>query len=552
MKRTIITSLLSLIALFSFAQGGNVQKASKSVFTLTTFKADGSILATTHGVYCGAQGEAIAAFTPFIGASSAVIIDASGKKAEVEALYGANNMYDMCRFKVASKTTTPLPVAKVAVSGKAYAIGYSTKKAAITPLTVKSTEAFKDKYTYYVFNEEINEDIEGCPIVNDNGELVGLVQRSKTTYDIHSTDAKYYSELISTGLASHDPALQKTKIRVALPDDKEQARLMLLMIDSRTDSIDVVNTVGDFNKLFPEDIDGYSAMTRYQVSRGNIDAATASMENAIKNVKDKDEAYYEYAKQMYNVVTAMPDSMESSWNLTKAADLAEKAIAIKSSPMYKHLLAQIKYSQLDFEGAKNIFEEVSESEIANSEIYYEIAQCKSQLGAENKDVIEDLNKAVEKCPKPLTPASAPYFLARGITLDAIGEHRAALKDYNVYDTLMYFRASPDFYYTRFKCEVQLRQFQQALNDIAHAAFLNPGELTYLAEMASLQLRVGRYEDAIKTCNLCLSATEEYADIYIIKGVALARLERKEEAKEAFKKAAELGDPRGEENLKKYQ
>ena len=138
-RRIIITTCLTLAVCLCSAQDAKVTKAAKSVFTLTTFKADGSIIATTHGVYCGDNGDAISAFQPFVGANSAAIIDASGKKYDVEAIYGANSMYDICRFRVSSKSTSPLPMAQNLSADKAYAVGYSTKKAYIKALTLKST-----------------------------------------------------------------------------------------------------------------------------------------------------------------------------------------------------------------------------------------------------------------------------------------------------------------------------------------------------------------------------------------------------------------------------
>ena len=71
-------------------------------------------------------------------------------------------------------------------------------------------------------------------------------------------------------------------------------------------------------------------------------------------------------------------------------------------------------------------------------------------------------------------------------------------------------------------------------------------------MASLQLRVNKLEDAIATCDMCLQVDPNYADPYIIKGIALGELKRKEEAKEAFLKAKELGDERADGLLEKYK
>lgn len=99
--------------------------------------------------------------------------------------------------------------------------------------------------------------------------------------------------------------------------------------------------------------------------------------------------------------------------------------------------------------------------------------------------------------------SAPYVLARGRMYDVAGEYRKAYMDYLKYDTLMHMNASADFYYLRYQCGVKIRQYQIALNDIAHAIVLNRNEPTYYAEMASLQLRVNQLDDAIKTCEIAM-------------------------------------------------
>lgn len=547
-KLTLVILFISAVSA-AFAQSAMVQKAAKSVFSLTTFSADGSILATSHGVFFGESDECISSFTPFIGASSAVIIDAYGRKAQVESIIGANEMYNICRFKVSTNVAT-LPVAEKPAKDKAFAIGYSVKRPSATALTIKTAEKFKDNYNYYVFNEEINDELEGCPIVNESGQMLGLVQRANTTYDIQSTDARFYAELESSGLSSRDEALKKTSIRIALPTSHDQARLMLMMLDAQTDSMNVIGCVNEYNSRYPNDIDGYSALSRYQVGHGNLARASQAMEECIRNASDKAEAYSEYSKQIYNVAVYTPDSIPCEWTLDLAEQNIKKAIDINGESAYKHQLGLIRFAKGDYQQAFDIFDEISKADMANSEVFYEMAQAKSHLGADNAEILPYLDKAIEKCAQPLTNISAPYFYTRGLTLDAMGEYKKAMQDYNTYDTLMYFRGPAEFYYTRYKCEVKIRQYQQALNDIAHAAVIQPGEATYLAEMASLQLRVGQYENAVRTCNLCLNLTDEYSDVFIIAGVALMKLENKEEAKKAFERAKELGDERADEYLQK--
>ena len=181
-----------------------------------------------------------------------------------------------------------------------------------------------------------------------------------------------------------------------------------------------------------------------------------AMEDAIKNLPNKDEAYSEYSKQIYGVATVLPDSIENKWTLDLAEEQINKAIQINNSPAYQHQLAQIIYAKGNYQKAYSLFEAVANGGMSTSEVYYEMAQCKSHLGAENKDILPLLDKAVEQGPKPITRITAPSIYAPGLIYDDRGEYKKALQEYNLYDTLMVFQASHDFYYTRFKCELQIR------------------------------------------------------------------------------------------------
>lgn len=199
-----------------------------------------------------------------------------------------------------------------------------------------------------------------------------------------------------------------------------------------------------------------------------------------------------------------------------------------------------------------MFMALTQTKLYSAELFYEAAQAKSQLKAPSKEILTLLDSAVTACKKPLTAVAAPYILARGIAYNQAKEYRKALADYNLYDTLMVGRANDSFYYTRYQCNIKLRRYQQALNDIAHAAVLNRQEPTYLAEMASLQMRVNMIEEAIKTANLCISIAPNYPDIYLIKGLALIQNKKKIEGLAALNKAKELGDTRAQTYIDKYK
>ena len=100
----IISLFLTILPQQALAQPSSVIQVGQSIFSLTTFKADGTILASTHGFFIGSNGEAISSWTPFVGAASAVIVDADGKKLDVDVMIGANELYDICKFRVKGKS----------------------------------------------------------------------------------------------------------------------------------------------------------------------------------------------------------------------------------------------------------------------------------------------------------------------------------------------------------------------------------------------------------------------------------------------------------------
>lgn len=66
-KSVFITLFLFTCTLIAYAQNAKVTQAGKAVFTLTTFKADGSVLASSHGVFLSYDGTAAAPLKPFQG-----------------------------------------------------------------------------------------------------------------------------------------------------------------------------------------------------------------------------------------------------------------------------------------------------------------------------------------------------------------------------------------------------------------------------------------------------------------------------------------------------
>ncbi len=534
-------------------QSKQVKKAAASIFSLTTFKTDGTLLASTNGVFISDNGEAISAFYPFVGADSAVVIDTNGNALSVDVIIGANELYDVCKFKVNGKTT-PIKIASTpSMNGeKVWMLGYSIKNQEAKQVPIQKTELFMDKYTYYIFSSETPENMEGCPFVNAKGELIGILQHANHSEGTHAVDAHFMKDMqINNGLSLADPVLRQTTIRTQLPAKEEDA-LVTLMMASEQNKKNYLKYIQDFKRSFPHAVDGYAAQARQYANKKEFAKAATEMETAIQNVHKKDAAHAEYAKIIFHQQLFQPDSTYLAWSLDNALAEAQKAYEINPLPAYQHQQAQIIYSKGNYQKAYDMFIALTKTNLRSGELFYEAAQAKAQLKANQAEILSLLDSAVAACPQPLTPIAAPFVLARGAAYDQAGDYKKAIMDYNRYDTLMLGRANHEFYYTRFNCNVKLRRYQQALNDIAHAAVLNRQEPTYLAEMASLQLKVNYIDDALKTAELCIGIAPNYPDIYLIKGLALIQKKQKKLGIEAFEKAKQLGDKRAQDYIDKYK
>lgn len=555
MKKITICTMLVAMQIFQattiLAQPKVVKKAGQSVFTLTTFKADGSIHGSSYGVFVGQNGEGIAMWHPFNGAERAVIVDANGKTHEVDVMLGISELYDICQFRTKDRIGVPLPLAgSDAAESSAYLVGYDVKNSPIRKISPKSTEKFMTVNNYYLFNDmDVSNSDLGTPLVNDRGELLGIMQRNKNGGQAYSADARLIKTFKRNGLSLNDGSMRATGIRPALPDDEQQATLMLMVARQQTDSTKYEAYIDDFIQQFPGSSEGYKTRAMQYIQHQNIAMADKAFEQEVKNATQKDVACYDYAQAVYRAVVYRTDTTYSKWNYQRALELAQEAEKINPQPIYKHLQAKIIFAQGNYQKSLDMFIELQTTDLGkNGEIYYESAQCKTMLKAPQEEIIALLDSAANV---QQGVAAAPYILARGRYYDNAGEYRKAFVDYIAYDTLINNRGTHDFYYIKFKCERKLKQYSLALNDIAHAIVLNRLEPIYYAEMASLQLQVNQKEDAITTCNIGLQIAQEYSDLYIIKGIAQCENKDKSNGLVTLQKARELGDARAQGLIDKY-
>ena len=554
MKKMTIIGCLLIMATTAFAQPGWVKNASKSVFTLKTFSADGSLIASTNGFFTGTNGEAVSSFSPFKGASKAVIIDSQGKEFQVTGILGANDMYDVVKFRVNNSKCQPLTVSSVkgSVGSQAWLLPYHETKE-LRAGSIKRAETIFDDYAYYTVSMSIADNMVSCPLMNESGDVLGMMQQPATDKDTlsYAISARFVNDLKITGLTYNDATLQLTQIKKELPADLKEANLVLYLAASQMDSLSYINLIEDFIRKFPGEPDGYTARAIQAVNGGKFAAAEKDMEQAINVSNKKDDAHYSYARMIYNKEIYQSAQPYAGWSLDKALSEIQTANSINSQPTYRQLEANILYAQKKYDEAYQIFNELTNTSLRNAEIFYSAAKCKEML-KDTTSMLALLDSTLNMFSKPYLKEAAPYLWARAEARSNAGKYRDAISDMNEYEELMQATVNDNFYYVRYQTDIKGRLYQQALNDINRAIQMNPQETLYYAEKASLEIRVGKYDDAILTAQDCINLDASNSDGYLFLGLAQCLKGQKAEGIKNLQKAKELGDTQADALIEKYK
>ena len=554
MKKMTIIGCLLIMATTAFAQPGWVKNASKSVFTLKTFSADGSLIASTNGFFIGTNGEAVSSFSPFKGASKAVIIDSQGKEFQVTGILGANDMYDVVKFRVNNSKCQPLTVSSVkgSVGSQAWLLPYHETKE-LRAGSIKRAETIFDDYAYYTVSMSIADNMVSCPLMNESGDVLGMMQQPATDKDTlsYAISARFVNDLKITGLTYNDATLQLTQIKKELPTDLKEANLVLYLAASQMDSLSYINLIEDYIRQFPGEPDGYTARAIQAVNGGKFAAAEKDMEQAINVSNKKDDAHYSYARMIYNKEIYQSAQPYAGWSLDKALSEIQTANSINSQPTYRQLEANILYAQKKYDEAYQIFNELTNTSLRNAEIFYSAAKCKEML-KDTTSMLALLDSTLNMFSKPYLKEAAPYLWARAEARSNAGKYRDAISDMNEYEELMQATVNDNFYYVRYQTDIKGRLYQQALNDINRAIQMNPQETLYYAEKASLEIRVGKYDDAILTAQDCINLDASNSDGYLFLGLAQCLKGQKAEGIKNLQKAKELGDTQADALIEKYK
>ena len=566
MKKILILPLL----LFFLAQGSMaqtpkwVEKAKRAVFSVVTYDKNDKMLNTGNGFFVSEDGLALSDYSLFKGAERAVVITAEGKKMPVSTILGANDMYDVIKFRVAitEKKVPALVVAKTtpAVGTDAWMLPYSTQKSiACVSGKVKEVSKVAGEYHYYTLGMQMKDKMVSCPVMNVEGQVFGIAQKSSgldTVTTCYAAGAAFAMAQKISALSLGDAALKSIGIQKGLPDTEDQALVYLFMASSSLSSEDYGKLLDDFIRQFPANTDGYLRRANYYVAKAKdnqswFDKAVVDLNQALKVAQKKDDVYYNIGKLMYAYQLSKPEKTYKDWTYDTALKNVRQAFAIDPLPIYVQLEGDILFAQQDYAGALAAYEKVNASNMASAGTFFSAAKTKELLKAEPKEILVLMDSCISRCPQPITADFAPYLLERAqINMNA-GQPRKAMLDYDAYFKAVNGQVNDVFYYYREQAALKARQYQRALDDIAKAVELNPADLTYQAENAVVNLRVGRYEKAIEILNGILKNDPKYGEAYRLLGLCQVQLKKTDEACANFKKAKELGDPNVDELIKKY-
>jgi predicted negative regulator of RcsB-dependent stress response len=540
-----------------------MDKSRKALLTVTTFDRDDRKIQSTNGFYVSENGEALSAYLPFKGAAKATVTDTEGNTYPVVSILGADDLYDVIRFKVAfsGKKTPFLPLASepLSVGTPVFLLPYTTEKEIpFKQGQLAEVSKLKDTHSYYKLSFPLEEGQDNAPLLLANGQVFALAQpdasgKKESSYGV---SASYVNALALTSSDAFNTVYTRIGIRKAWPAEIEQASVALFLLAGSQDAATYLESLNDFVATFPQAADGYlSRASHYAGKRTELASASgatpdsylslalADIQKAGQLSPNKGEPFYNQAKLIYNVQLSDTSVTDKNWTIDAALNAIQQALLSEDLPVYRELQAEILFYKKDFPAAFEAYTKVNETALASAGSYYMAAKSLENIpGAQISDIIALLDSSLAKMGNPLPKEAAPYVLERVEYKTQLALYKEAIEDYDLYYYLVDGRVSDTFYFYREQARFRAGDNEGALQDIQTAIEMNKQVPDYYAEEASIRVRMQQYDEALGSIEKALSLAPDFAACYRIRGVCLVRQEKKAEACEAFTKARELGDP----------
>lgn len=555
---------LCFAALPLASQAQKANDAQQAVVRIATFNEKGDTLATCYGYFASPTAEVVAPYTPFRGATRAVVTDTKGRQAEVLRVVAASDNYDMVRL------TTAMPTKKLPFLTRSNAVGsvgttwqqtfFSTEKTAL-PLASSITVAdANNAFPYYTLSAPNDAQYVGCPIV-DNGQVVAIAQRNlldraEGICGISAAVADSFRVNAASALNSDFNAVRIPK-QLPTSGENDAYSYLFMMLRTQRDSLQVLPLIEDFAKAYPKNAAAMLDIASYYARVRQYSAADAWLKRRFALGGDAlDAAYDVQAQLMYE--KALADSTNfPAWNLDAALAAAEKSYALNAKPSALLQQGVILYSLKRDKEALDKFNTYNASPAASTQSHYFAAQVLLRQGAADSLIVQQLDSALARAPKPLSGGDAAAVLElRAYYHEKMNNPRAAVLDYNDYEQIVGAnRLSANFYALRASLAEKARIYQVALDDLSSAIARTSNREEredYRITRALLCLRVQLWDDAIATAQQVIAENPKAADAYKIIGVAYGEQKDRTRALDFLTKAQQLGDENAATLFEKYR
>ena len=547
MKKYLIVFLYSLIYIVpSQAQSPKwMKKVRGAQVAVMVYNTSGE-MKEEQGVLTDEQGTVLTEYDALKHATRAIVVDANGKEYPVKEVSGANAMYNVAKLQielVKGKITYLSPSSVPAQENNTVYILPNVKagkNASCTQQTITKVETFKDTYNYYTISDPANERLKNSAVLNENGEMIGLLQlAAKEGNNAYVIDGRFISDLKIKPIDAGNKDLKAIYIKKSLPDTEEDALTYLYLLDKKDSTY--MASLEDFIIKYPTNASGRMLKAERLIEQGKYAEADKIYEEALNtNGINKDEVLFSKARAIYSLNLNKAYSKYNDWGMEKALEETRNAFNNNPLPIYTQQEANCLFAMKRYDEAREKFISLTKTNLRNADIFLSAAQCQIIQNKED-GVLELLDSALACYSKPYPIAAANIILIRADALAKAGKNKDAVLGLNDYERLAGDNLNANFYYGREQLEVKCRMYPQALSDIEKTINLAPKEALYYAEAAALNYRLGQIDDAIEYAKRAIVIDEQFADAYRIIGVCYNQKGNKAEARKYLQKAIDLGD-----------
>lgn len=556
MRNFILTCFLLCCSIITFAAIN--KDATNAVVTITTTDATNRVLGTSIGFAVSMTNDngvkttqILSSYKYFKHAVKGDVTLADNNKTIVHRITGANELYDVVRFTMQATTPYQLNIAasKLNKGNKAYIV--TANKAQIKEVNILEASEFSG-LAYYTLSVAPDTTLIGCPLVNEQGEVVGVVQRSAKGTDANAfaIGIEFNEALGINTMSAADVSLNNISIPKQLPADQNFARSYLYLLPNNTeDTLSYLGSLTDFIEAYPSSPVGYTERAKYFISTNQYAKAEADYDAALQNVTDKADVHYNRSVAIYNLNRLKSYNQYKDWDLGYSLSEINNAYAIDAAPRYLEQRGRILYAMKRYTEAYDTYNQVNQTKNRSSENLYYQARSLEMAGGDSMQVLALLDSAIVRFIRPLRPDAAPYLLYRAERLARSGQYNKAYIDYMDYEEVVGKKNLPDgFFFVKEQTAYKAKFFPQALADIEQAIAINAKEYIYFIEKSLIEIHLQQYEDASYSAGLAIKLNDKLPDAYKLQGIALAELGKTVEARKSLQRAAELGDDNAKEWL----